>query len=55
MSRSKVTIPSAEVEVVDSELTGLAQNVVVDVGDVTHTASLVTRISQAASQNVKVR
>ena len=42
-----------QVEVVDAELAGLAQDVVVDVGDVAHAAGLVAQVAQAALEDVE--
>ena len=42
-----------QVEVVDTELAGLAQDVVVDVGDVAHAPRLVPGVPQAALQHVE--
>ena len=41
-----------QVEVVHAELAGLAQQVVVDVGDVAHAAGLVAEVAEAALQHV---
>ena len=41
-----------EVEVVDAELAGLAQDVVVDVGDVAHALRVVAAVAQAALEDV---
>ena len=41
-----------QVEVVDAQLAGLAQQVVVDVGDVAHAAGLVAAVPQPALEHV---
>ena len=41
-----------EIEVVHAELAGLAQDVVVDVGDVAHAAGLVAEVAQPPLQHV---
>ncbi len=43
-----------QIEVVHAELAGLAQDVVVDVGDVAHALRLVPGVAQAALQHVEV-
>ena len=42
-----------QVEVVDAELAGLAQDVVVDVGDVAHAARLVPEVAQPPLEDVE--
>ncbi len=44
-----------QVQVVDAELSRLAQNVVVDVGDVAHDAGLVAGVLQAPLEKVELQ